>query len=223
MDPNEEQPDGSSDNQERTSQKGAVHLFNTKLSDGRSGLLLDIGSVGNLMSYGWAKVQAVLAAGQGYMAKYRNRKTPLNVSGVGHGHQSCKQDGQVPICLADIENKRHLGTFEAPLIDGDMPALMGRLSLQRMRAIINTVNNKVYFLGPGDYREALQAAMPPGARVFQAEISSSGHMMLPCAAYKSGTTYNDDSGMNFKPKPRNHLAQTGALGTSKHQTCFVID
>ena len=131
------------------------------------------------------------------MAKYRNRKTPLNVSGVGHGHQSCKQDGQVPICLADSEDKRHLGTFEAPLIDGDMPALMGRLSLQRMRTLIDTVTNEIYMMGPGDYREALQGAVPPGTRIFQAEISTSGHMMLPCATYESGTIYNDDSGMKL--------------------------
>ena len=52
-------------------------------------------------------------------------------------------------------------------------------------------------LGPGDDGESLEANLPPGTRIFQAEISTSGHMMLPCAAYLSGTTYEDDSGMKL--------------------------
>ena len=168
--------------------------MNTKLSDGRSALLLDIGSVGNLMNYGWARIQTILAAGQGHQAKEKQRKTPLRISGVGHGHQTCEKDGVVPVCLRDTENKKALGTFEAPLISGDMPALMGRVSLQNARSLIHTVTNKVYFMGPSYYREALEAAMPPGTRCFQAEIAPSGHMMLPCANYDSGTTYKDEQG-----------------------------
>ena len=68
------------------------YLFNSKLSDGRSALLLDIGSVGNLMSYGWARIQAILALGQGFQSKEQKRETPLKISGVGHGHQICEKD-----------------------------------------------------------------------------------------------------------------------------------
>ena len=187
----QENSDSQSSNQQRS------YLLNTKLSDGRSALLLDIGSVGNLMSQGWARVQAILAAGQGYMAKYKVRKTPLRISGVGHGHQSCDKDGRVPVCLADTGNTKHVGIFEAPMIEGDMPALMGRLALQRERTLIDIVTNKVYMMGPGDYSEALESAMPPGTRCFQAEIAQSGHMMLPCAAYDSGTIYKGEQGLKL--------------------------
>ena len=67
-----------------------------------------------------------------------------------------KKDGVVPVCLQDKEGKRALGTFEAPLVPGDVPALMGRVSLQNARTLIDTITNKVYMLGPGDYEEALQ-------------------------------------------------------------------
>ena len=55
-------------------------------------------------------------------------------------------------------------------------------------------------LGPGDYEESLEASLPPGTRTFQAEISSSGHMMLPCATYKGGTSYTDDQGLKLYPE-----------------------
>ena len=167
-------------------------MFNTKLADGSQALLLDIGSVGNLMCYGWARQQALLAAGQGLQSEEIERDKPLRVSGVGHGHKVCNKDGVVPICLRDTEDCRATGTFEAPLLEGeDMPALFGRVSLQRARSLIDTITNKVYMLGPGDYEEALEAALPPGTRTFQTEISTSGHMMLPCAKFTPGMKYTE--------------------------------
>ena len=92
-----EDSDSQPNNQQRS------YLLNTKLSDGRSALLLDIGSVGNLMSYEWARIQAVLALGQGFRSKEKKRDSPLKISGVGHGHQVCEKDGVVPVCLKDTE------------------------------------------------------------------------------------------------------------------------
>ena len=175
-------------------------MFNTRLADGSSALLLDIGSVGNLMSYGWAREQATLAAGNGFKSTETQRQKPLRVSGVGHDHQICNKDGIVPVCLKDIEDKKASGTFEAPLIPGEMPALMGRVSLQKARTLIDIVSNKIYMLGPGDYTEALEAALPPGTRGFQTEISSSGHMMLPCAKFDSGTICKDKQGLKLYPE-----------------------
>ena len=57
--------------------------------------------------------------------------------------------------------------------------------------------NIIYMVGPGDYREALEKALPPGTRSFQTEIAQSGHMMLPCATYKSGTIYTDNQGLKL--------------------------
>ena len=152
------------------------------------------------MSTGWAKVQGAFAGGQGFMSKIKKRKNPLKVSGGGHGHQVCDHDGVVPVCLRDDEQKRALGTFEAPLIEGDMPALMGRVSLQNARTIIDTSTNEIYMMGPGDHLPALKAAMPPGTRCFQTEIAPSGHMMLPCASYGSGSHYKDEQVLKLQPE-----------------------
>ena len=74
-------------------------LLNTKLQDGRMALLLDIGSVGNLMSRAWATAQSTLAYAAGYKSKEKKRKVPLRISGVGEGHQLCNHDGVVPVSI----------------------------------------------------------------------------------------------------------------------------
>ena len=65
----------------------------------------------------------------------------------------CEHDGVVTVSIKDEQGERSLGTFEAPLTPGDMPALMGRVSLERQRTLLDFVSHKVYFLGPGDYQE----------------------------------------------------------------------
>ena len=119
------------------------------------------------------------------------------------------------MCLTDTENKKAEGTFEAPLIPGDMPALMGRLSLQKARTLIDTITNNIYMLGPGDYEEALQGAMPPGTRCFQAEIAPSGHMMLPCATYDSGTPLKDEQGLKLQPELKLPVSSTESNSPAK--------
>ena len=78
-----------------------------------------------------------------------------------------------------------------------MPALMGRLSLRRMRTLIDTVSNKIYMMGPGNNSEDLDSAMPLGTRFFQAEIAPSGHVTLPCAVYESSTILKDEQGLKL--------------------------
>ena len=76
---------------------------------------------------------------------------------------------------------------------------MGRVSLERQRTLLDCVTHKVYFLGPGDYQESLEDALPPGTRNFQGEIAPSGHWMLPCADFKSERSYDDISGLKLQP------------------------
>ena len=63
-------------------------------------------------------------------------------------------------------------------------------------------------LGPGDYREALAAALPPGSRTFQTEISTSGHMMLPCAKFAPGMKYEEKHRLKLNSELK--LPVTGA-------------
>ena len=105
-------------------------LLNTKLQDGRMALLLDIGSVGNLMSRAWAKAQSTLAYAAGYKSREKKRKVPLRISGIGEGCQLCDHDCVVPVSIKDEQGTTNLGTFEAPLAPGNSPALMGRVSME---------------------------------------------------------------------------------------------
>ena len=124
-----------------------------------NGITMDIGSVGNLMSRSWAKAQSLLAYAAGYKSREKKRSTPLKISGVGEGCQLCNSDGIVPVCIKDESGETSLGTFEAPLAPGNMPALMGRVSMERQRTILDCIMHKVYFLGPGHYQENLENAM----------------------------------------------------------------
>ena len=111
----------------------------------------------------------------------------------------CNSDGIVPVCIKDESGETSLGTFEAPLAPGNMPALMGRVSMERQRTILDCITHKVYFLGPGDYQQSLESAMPPGTRKFQGEIAPSGHWMLPCSNFENERTYEEIKGLNLKP------------------------
>ena len=55
-------------------------------------------------------------------------------------------------------------------------------SLKKCRAIIDTNDNKVYFLGPGEYN--LMEILPPGTVAIQGEIAPSGHLVLPCCDFE---------------------------------------
>ena len=71
-------------------------------------------------------------------------------------------------------------------------------------------------MGLGDYVEALKAAMPPGTRCFQTEIAPSGHMMLPCACWKSGTQYKDNQGLKLLPELTLPVQTTQRIGNKPH-------
>eukprot|EP00975_Prorocentrum_lima_P046267 9677783-Prorocentrum_lima.AAC.1 len=49
-------------------------------------------------------------------------------------------------------------SFQAPVIPGDVPALLGHRSLKRHRAVVDVVNQKLYLYGPGQ----VQFTPPPG-------------------------------------------------------------
>ena len=112
----------------------------------------------------------------------------------------CDHDGVVPVSIKDEQGDLSLGPYEAPLAPGNMPSLMGRVSMERQRTILDCITHKVYFLGPGDYRQRLEDALPPGTQTFQGEIAPSGHWMLPCSNFKSERGYDDISGLNLQPQ-----------------------
>lgn len=171
---------GTADNQESTQE--TYQCSEVKLADGRLALMLDIGSVGNLCGSKWAQAVALFAKRFGRRSNSIKRDRPLSVSGVGTGAQECHYNTHVP-CAIPANSGVVKGTFKAPCVpDSELPALLGLLSLHNSRGIIDTINNRLYLVGPGDFD--LEKALPPGSKMIQCEYAVTGHMMMPITAYE---------------------------------------
>jgi len=173
----------------------------TQLVDGRLSLILDIGSPGNLGGDKWAKAVAMEAAKAGKQPSYVKRDRPLSVSGVGHGSQSAPYDCNLPIALKHANgNSISLGSITTPSVsDSDLPGLLGLIAMRKNRAILDLVDLKMYFVGPGDYD--LEKALPPGTDCFQCELAPSGHMVVPCCEFDNATK-RDDSTLSLVSKQK---------------------
>ena len=169
----------------------AYHMH-TRLPDGRPSLLVDPGSVGNLCGDKWAKEVAIAASKSGHTPTYERRPRPLQVSGVGHGSQSCKYDCKLPVGLRpqNHHNKTSMGHLTIPAVQhSDMPGLLGKMALKNNRAVWDFVTDQLHFMGPGDYD--LMKALPPGTDTFQLETAPSGHSVLPCCEYTPSSSSSD--------------------------------
>jgi len=152
------------------------------LPSGRTAVMLDIGSVGNLAGEAWLKAMALKAVKNGRSPKSYKRARTLHVSGVGTGSQSCKFNCEIPSAVPTAKGYLK-GTYKTPCVpNSTLPALMGLESLRNSRALIDTISGKVYMVGPGDYD--LGRLLPPGTREIQCEYANSGHMMMPVDAFE---------------------------------------
>ena len=71
--------------------------------------------------------------------------------------------------------------FVAPVIpNSTIPALLGLSALKEMRTLIDCRTMELHFCGPDD--RPLQ--LPSGTQTVQTEISATGHMLMPFAAYE---------------------------------------
>jgi hypothetical protein len=165
----------------------------TRLADGRPSLLIDPGSVGNLSGDLWAKGVAQAAARRGYVPSYERRPRPLKVSGVGQGTQACNYDCKLPVAFKQLNGSTvSMGHITTPTVQGsELPGLLGLTALRKNRAILDFQKMELYFCGPGDYD--LTSGLPPGTDGFQLEVAPSGHLVLPCCEYESGTVSEDHS------------------------------
>ena len=175
--------DRESDASASSSSSAPVYHTETRLADGRLGLVVDPGSVCNLSGGNWALEVAKAGLANGRKPDQKARDRPLQVSGVGHGSQQATHNVILPICLAQEDGSVTSGTFVTPSVTGsDLPGLLGLTSLQRRRAVLDMVTNKLYFLGPGDYK--IESILPPGSETYQLHTAPSGHLLLPVDNYK---------------------------------------
>ena len=155
---------------------GSYHT-SVRLSNGKTGLLVDPGSFGNLVGELWL---SEAAARMEAVPKMTDRKAPLQVGGVGRGAQQCLQDCRLPIALTRQDGSAATGTFSSPVVrDSGCPALLGLHTLQNRRAILDCDQKVLHFPADG----AITLVLPPGSESFQLESAESGHLLLPCDAF----------------------------------------
>ena len=169
-----------------------AYLQSTELASGKPGLLVDIGSIGNLAGDAWARTVSKACGRLGWRPEVTERNRPLRVHGVGTQPSEAKHDIKLPIGIKKDNGESLLGSVTMPVVpESGIPGLLGITSLRMKRAIIDLNDNKMYFVGPGDYD--LAAALPPGTECFQCESSPSGHLLLPCTNYESTPSTKDPS------------------------------
>ena len=181
---------------DKTSNKQHVYHAEVQLPNGRIGVMLDIGSVGNLAGEKWVLQLARKALEHGRRPEQIKRGRPLAVCGVGTGSQSCTHNCHIP-CVIESDEGYIKGMYKCPLVPGsDLPALLGLESLSNSRAIIDTIDGKLYFLGPGDYD--LKSMLPPGTKCIQCIHSPSGHLMMPVDSFARCDEEEKNGGLDIQ-------------------------
>ena len=187
-----------------TQKRNAGNPGRIRLPSGRMGVMLDIGSVGNLAGSQWVRSVVRKSIHEANMtAKTHKRERPLRVSGVGTGGQTCEWNAHVPVCIkcysgAEKTNPGYQkACYRTPVVpDSDLPALVGYETLQNSRCIIDCGKDEVYFLAPGDYN--LLEHLPPGSRQVDTERATTGHLMMPIDNYEEFLNYENRGGLEME-------------------------
>jgi hypothetical protein len=180
------------------------------LSAERPAFLLDIGSPGNLTGAPWATRVAQLAKENGLRSKQTLRRTPLHVSGVGTGGQEAKWDATLPICLQTEDGRLVQGAFTTPILDTDLPSLLGLNTMVEQRAVIDLRKLTITFCGPDD--RALQ--YPTGSDTYPLFRAKSGHLMLPCCQYDAASTAPVDKTLVLVHEETTESTESGQSSSS---------
>ena len=110
-------------------------------------LMIDTGASCNMMGQEWADdyTKAVLKPWKLWKRKLTK---VVRFGGVGKGTVNAKWVEMIPIFLLRI-----IATFEAPVVPGGLPAILGLPTLMKMKAIINLENMSISLvLRPGEER-----------------------------------------------------------------------
>ena len=110
----------------------------------------------------------------------------------------CTHNCTLPIAVCTQDGGVAAGTYETPTIpNSSLPALLGLNACRESRMLIDTVTNRVYMMGPGNYD--LEQMLPPGTRSFQCTLAPSGHLMLPCACFNQQRAAQQSGGLRMEP------------------------
>ena len=76
------------------------------------------------------------------------------------------------------------GTYDSPVVPGSpIPSLFGLDACERTRTIIDTNDRKIYMVPIGATYD-LASSLPSGTSIIQCRKAPSGHLIVPCVAYR---------------------------------------
>ena len=141
--------------------------------------MVDTGSPGNICGSEWSREHEAESIRHGFYPEYTKRDKPMRCSGVGTGSQTADWNVRHRICLGTGDGR--IDNYEAPeLPDSKTPALLGQISMRKLRTLIDTFSHKMYLVGPGGY----EIRLSPGSEMLPLEESPMGHLMLPCSRFE---------------------------------------
>ena len=92
-------------------------------ADGQLSIIVDPGAWTNLAGAAWTRKAAQKALEAGHKPSQERMQQPLNVQGVGNGHQTATWSTKMPIAVPTSDSSARLHTFESPTVGGS--ALLG--------------------------------------------------------------------------------------------------
>jgi len=188
---------------------GMAYHSLTRLSDGRVGVIVDTGAVGNLSGESWALAASRLSRQHGFPASSRRMPRPISVQGVGKGSQECTWETVIPAAIRLEDGSYMLHRFTSPCVPAsELPALWGLDSLTTQRAIIDCAGRRMYLCGPGD----IQIIPPPGTQVMPLDRAPSGHLVLPISSYEEYKRWAQQSPEARRDQTQLALATQPAAG-----------
>jgi hypothetical protein len=141
-------------------------------------LLVDCGAVGNLAGSSWVSRTSEEAKQAGRGTRISPLKKPINIGGVGKNDQVASELAEVPLAF---ENGMQ-SLFKTPIVpNSEIPALLGLELIDAHSMVIDSRNNRLIIPGAGGYRMELS----PGSVSLKLHRAMSGHLMLPCTAWKT--------------------------------------
>ena len=130
-------------------------LVQTRLPDGRMGIIVDPGAWTNLAGGKWVRELKERAEKHKLKCEQEKLKRPLEVQGVGRGTQSAVWASKMPIAVKNREGTAVEHIFEVPTLEGedgaDIPALLGLRSMRAKDSVLEMGPGKecLTFPGPG--------------------------------------------------------------------------
>ena len=121
----------------------------------------------------------------GYNVAQGKLPKPMNIAGVGKGHNRAEWEVRLPIALGDIEGNVTLHEFQVPTVGGmgkELPALLGLQSMARQNSILEMAPGSEFLTLPGPGGYTIQWS--PGTIRYKLEKSPSGHLILPCDSFQ---------------------------------------